>query len=77
LKSLDLDLCLTRVSNKTIKELTQCELVYLIGSKETQMTNFYFKKLMLNNEIKKKTIRQKLKEDVGPHQLLKPVTRGY
>jgi hypothetical protein len=38
---------------------------------------FILKKLMLNNEIKKKTIRQKIKGDVGPDQLLKPVTRGY
>jgi len=38
------------------------------------MTSFYFKKLILNDKIKK-TISQKIKENIESHKLLKLVTQ--
>jgi len=53
LKSLNLNFWLAWVFKKIIWKLTQYELVYLIGSKDTRIIDFNFKKLILNDEIKK------------------------
>ena len=40
------------------------------------MTSFYFEKLILNDEIrKKKTIKQEIKENAEPYKFFKPITR--